>query len=130
MLGQVGPDNDDDLVVQQGRPADDVEVPVGHRIERAGASNTAHAQTVLPSGPLIRHRPALARPAGVLITSAGYPPRSPLSACGETVPERRFAVSAGPVGGITRRPGNGPRTAGALDRKERARRQPPVLEQP
>src|SRR4051812_2041078 len=30
---------DDDLVVELGGPADDVEMPVGHRIERAGADS-------------------------------------------------------------------------------------------
>src|SRR5206468_1326174 len=42
-LRLVDEDGDDDLVVQRGAPADDVEVAVGDRIEGAGAQGASDA---------------------------------------------------------------------------------------
>ena len=42
VLGLVDPDRDDDLVEQRRGPRDDVEVPVGDRVERPGADGAAH----------------------------------------------------------------------------------------
>ena len=47
----VGPHHHENLVVQQGGAADDIQVTVGHRVERAGADDAVHAHSVLPWRP-------------------------------------------------------------------------------
>jgi hypothetical protein len=50
VLGLVDPDRDDDLVEERRGPLDDVEVPVGDRVERPGADGAAHGASSGPSG--------------------------------------------------------------------------------
>ena len=42
VLGLVDPDRDDDLVEERGGSLDDVEVPVGDRVEGPGTDGAAH----------------------------------------------------------------------------------------
>src|ERR1700744_3875099 len=56
LLGDVDEHRHDDLVVEPGRPADDVEVPVGDGVKGTGADDTEHADQPFCSTPKMAYQ--------------------------------------------------------------------------